>query len=51
MSKRQELYDELCELLTAFENPEDETWDRTPDDFFHDFYEMLCRIANNWEEI
>lgn len=51
MTNRGELYDKLCQLLTAFEHPDEDPWNRSEDEFLDDFYGMLCEIANNWNNI
>ena len=41
---REEIYDSMCRILTDFENSE-------PNITIEDFYQMLCKIQNNWEII
>lgn len=43
MSKKEQIYDELCALLTNYE----ERNDIYPDDL----YDMLVKIQNNWETV
>ena len=42
-----EIYDDLCQLLTDYEFPEDTCFPVTKEDM----YKMLVRIQNSWEEI
>lgn len=44
--KREEIYDEMCRVLTNYETAED-------DDKFteYELYEMLVKIQNNWEAV
>ena len=51
MKTKEELYSDICELLTAYEVPEDDIWNRSKEDFLEDFYHMLCRVQNAWAEI
>lgn len=44
---RKSLYDELCEILTEYENPEHYN-NRTGE---AELYEILVKIQNNWENI
>ena len=42
MNERTQIYDELCIVLTDFENMEATE---------EDLYNMLCKIQNSWEDI
>ena len=43
MNEKQKIYDELCAVLTRYEeSDEDES---------NLMYEMLCKIQNAWEDI
>ena len=44
--KRQEIYDEMCRVLTNYENAED--GDRFTE---YELYAMLRIIQNNWEAV
>ena len=44
MNKKKEIYDELCRVLTDYENMEEDTTEE-------DLYNMLCKIQNSWEDI
>ena len=44
--KREEIYDEMCQVLTNYENAED--GDRITE---YELYEMLVKIQNNWESV
>lgn len=46
-NKKNELYDEMCRLLTDYENP-DKT-DFVPND--KDFYKFLVKLQNSWESL
>ena len=41
---REEIYDSMCRILTDFENSESNIT-------IEDYYQMLCKIQNNWEII
>lgn len=43
MNERDNIYDEMCGILTRYEN-KDEVSEQ-------DLYEMLVKIQNNWEEV
>ena len=43
MSEKQKIYDELCHVLTLYEESDD--------DFSDLLYEMLCKIQDAWEDI
>lgn len=43
MNEKQKIYDELCAVLTRYEESDDDESDL--------LYEMLCKIQNNWEDI
>ena len=43
MSEKEQIYDELCRVLTLYEE-----WD---DDVSDILYEMLVKIQNNWETV
>lgn len=45
--QKKAIYDEMCALLTEYENPE-EGQDPVMES---DFYEMLVKIQNNWDEL
>ena len=47
MDKNQ-VYDELCHLLTDFETGEELGYDEVSS---ADLYDMLVKIQNNWEEL
>ena len=42
MDKKKQIYDELCRVLTDFENMEATE---------EDLYNMLCKMQNSWEDI
>ena len=42
--KREEIYDEMCKLLTDYENESDMVTE-------HELYDMLVKIQNNWETV
>lgn len=42
--QREELYDEMCRLLTDYENGSDMATE-------YELYEMLVKIQNNWEAV
>lgn len=42
--KREEIYDEMCRLLTDFENENDMVNEG-------ELYDMLVKIQNNWESV
>lgn len=44
--KREEIYDEMCRVLTNYENAED--GDKFTE---YELYEMLVKIQNNWEAV
>lgn len=50
MDKKKEIYDELCRVLTDYENPND-VKDYNYIDWEAELYEMLVKIQNNWEFI
>lgn len=41
------LYDEMCRLLTDFENQDDSNCDIVADDL----YNFLVKLQNNWDEL
>lgn len=43
---KESIYDEMCRVLTNYENSED--GDRSTE---YDLYEMLVKIQNNWEAV
>jgi hypothetical protein len=43
--KKNDLYDEMCHLLTDYETGENGVVDAD------DLYEMLVKVQNNWEEL
>jgi hypothetical protein len=43
MDEKQKIYDELCDVLTIYEESDDDMSDL--------LYEMLCKIQNCWEDI
>ena len=45
--QKNDLYDEMCHLLTDYENPEDAILPVSKEDL----YDMLVKIQNNWEEL
>lgn len=47
--KREEIYDEMCRLLTDYEHPEDVGYDDVEREA--ELYEMLVKIQNNWESV
>ena len=44
--KREEIYDEICKVLTNYENAKD--GDKFTE---YELYEMLVKIQNNWEAV
>lgn len=46
MSEKQKIYDEICRVLTNYENAED--GDKFTE---YELYEMLVKIQNNWETV
>ena len=42
--KREEIYDEMCKLLTDYENESDMVTE-------HELYDMFVKIQNNWETV
>jgi hypothetical protein len=42
--KREEIYDEMCRLLTDYENESNMVTE-------YELYEMLVKIQNNWETV
>ena len=47
---KEEIYDEMCKLLTDYEHPEDcESYDEI--DWETELYDMLVKIQNNWESV
>lgn len=50
MDKKKQIYDELCKVLTDFENPSD-VEDYNYIDWKTELYEMLVKIQNSWENI
>lgn len=47
MNERQEIYDELCWVLTTYEGNGSDTISVTATDL----YEMLVKIQNRWEDV
>lgn len=45
--QKNELYDEMCHILTDYENEGDATLPVSKEDL----YNMLVKIQNNWEEL
>ena len=43
MNERQQIYDEICNVLTLYEEHDDDMSDL--------LYEMLVKIQNNWETV
>lgn len=43
MNEKQKIYDELCQVLTIYEESDE--------DYSDLLYEMLCKIQNAWEDI
>lgn len=43
MNQRQEIYDEMCRVLTIYEESDEDMSDL--------LYEMLVKIQNNWEDV
>ena len=43
------IYDEMCHLLTDYENTD--FYGETAEDAACDFYNMLVKIQNNWDEL
>lgn len=41
---KEEIYDEMCSLLTNYENDNDMVTE-------HELYDMLVKIQNNWETV
>lgn len=50
MDRKKQIYDELCRVLTDFENPSD-VEDYNYIDWEAELYEMLVKIQNSWEDI
>lgn len=50
MSEKQKIYDEMCELLTDYERPDD-VKDYDEREWEAELYEMLIKIQNNWETV
>lgn len=44
MNERQQIYDELCRVLTDYEG------NGTPEGAVADLYDMLVKIQNRWED-
>ena len=44
MSEKQKIYDEICRTLTEYEEGNDMVTELT-------FYDLLCKIQNNWETV
>ena len=44
MNEKQQIYDEMCRLLTEYENGNDMITE-------YELYEMLAKIQNNWEAV
>ena len=44
MSEKQKIYDEMCRILTEYENGSDMITE-------HELYDMLVKIQNNWETV
>lgn len=42
--RREEIYDEMCRLLTDYENGSDMVTE-------NELYAMLVKIQNNWEDV
>ena len=47
MNKKEELYDEMCRVLTLYESDDD----LSATDCMYILYEMLTKIQNNWESL
>ena len=47
--QKNDLYDEVCHLLTDYEMYGEDGHDYSP--CVEDFYQVLIRVANNWEEL
>lgn len=47
--QREKIYDEMCRLLTDYENPEDGEYDDR--EWEAELYEMLVKIQKNWESV
>lgn len=45
--QKNELYDEMCRLLTNFENGDDSNCDMVADDL----YRFVVKLQNHWEEL
>ena len=43
------IYDEMCHLLTDYENSD--VNDDSAYEYMWNFYSMLVKIQNNWEEL
>ena len=44
MNKKQQIYDEMCEVLTDYERGSDMVTE-------YELYDMLVKIQNNWEAV
>ena len=44
MNERDKIYDEICKTLTEYEEGNDMITELT-------FYDLLCKIQNNWESV
>lgn len=44
LKTKQEIYDEMCGILTQYENSNDMITE-------HELYDMLVKIQNNWEAV
>lgn len=42
--KREEIYDEMCKLLTEYEDGSDMVTE-------YELYDMLVKIQNHWEDV
>lgn len=46
------IYDKICRLLTDYEHPEPEDIEYYDEvDWEAEFYEMLVKIQNRWEDV
>ena len=46
---KQEIYDEMCKLLTDYEHPEEDGYDDI--DWEAELYDMLVKIQRRWEDV
>ena len=53
MNSKEELYNDICEALTAYEHRDNDDidWHMDDKDWIRNFYCLLVKIQNNWEEI